>query len=205
MQRSARTAHTIRPSRSGSSTMQPATGHAAWQIEQANAPKQRSGSITAMVFGAFLRGPDIILVHIYIWTVIISESTQGMARGRRASLRHHRPERRDVLEDRALRVGREEARDPASRRSGIRSGSEGSSGGPGGKTVTGSRRAGKSRRFQLNRVAALVDDVRRSQAAADERLVTAGRRSAERRQVRRVEAVSTGQGVSKLRAVNGPH
>jgi len=43
--------------------MQPATGHAAWQIEHANAPKQASGSITAIVFGAFLRGPDIILVH----------------------------------------------------------------------------------------------------------------------------------------------
>src|SRR5205809_539049 len=65
MQRSARTAHTIRPSRSGSSTMQPATGQAAWQIEHANAPKQRSGSMTAIVFGAFLRGPDIILVHMF--------------------------------------------------------------------------------------------------------------------------------------------
>src|SRR3954471_4356779 len=64
MHRSARTAHTIRPSRSGSSTMQLATGQAAWQIEQANAPKQRSGSITAMVFGAFLRAPAIILVHM---------------------------------------------------------------------------------------------------------------------------------------------
>src|SRR5436853_4333920 len=65
MQRSARTAQTIRPSLSGSSTMQPATGQAAWQIEHANAPKQRSGSITAIVFGAFLRGPDIIFVHMY--------------------------------------------------------------------------------------------------------------------------------------------
>src|SRR4029453_3853121 len=65
MQRSARTAHTIRPSRSGSSTIQPATGQAAWQIEHANAPKQASGSMTAIVFGAFLRGPDIILVHIW--------------------------------------------------------------------------------------------------------------------------------------------
>src|SRR5262245_8504029 len=64
MQRSARTAQTIRPSRSGSSTMQPATGHAAWQIEHAKAPKQRSGSITAMVLGAFLRGPLIIFVHM---------------------------------------------------------------------------------------------------------------------------------------------
>jgi hypothetical protein len=44
--------------------MHPATGQAAWQIEHANAPKQRSGSITATVFGAFLRGPDIILVHM---------------------------------------------------------------------------------------------------------------------------------------------
>lgn len=44
--------------------MQPATGHAAWQIEQAKAPKQRSGSMTAMVFGAFFRGPDIIFVHM---------------------------------------------------------------------------------------------------------------------------------------------
>jgi hypothetical protein len=44
--------------------MHPATGQAAWQIEQANAPKQLSGSITAIVFGAFLRGPDIILVHM---------------------------------------------------------------------------------------------------------------------------------------------
>src|SRR5215203_1410697 len=64
MHRSARTAHTIRPSASGSSTMHPDTGHAAWQIEHANAPKQRSGSITAIVLGAFLRGPPIILVHI---------------------------------------------------------------------------------------------------------------------------------------------
>jgi hypothetical protein len=44
--------------------MQPATGHAAWQIEQEKAPKQRSGSMTAMVFGAFFRGPDIIFVHM---------------------------------------------------------------------------------------------------------------------------------------------
>src|SRR5438309_12010315 len=64
MQRSARTAQTMRPSRSGSSTIQPATGQAAWQIEHAKAPKQRSGSITAIVFGAFFRGPLIILVHI---------------------------------------------------------------------------------------------------------------------------------------------
>src|SRR4030095_16088899 len=64
MHRSARTAQTIRPLTSGSSTMQPATGQAAWQIEHANAPKQRSGSMTAIVFGAFLRGPDIILVHM---------------------------------------------------------------------------------------------------------------------------------------------
>src|SRR3954463_9541052 len=64
MQRSARTAHTMRPSRSGSSTMQPATGQAAWQIEHANAPKQRSGSMTAIVFGAFLRAPVIIFVHM---------------------------------------------------------------------------------------------------------------------------------------------
>src|SRR5258707_10943084 len=64
MQKSARTAQTIRPLRSGSSTMQPATGQAAWQIEQANAPKQASGSMTAIVLGAFLRGPPIIFVHI---------------------------------------------------------------------------------------------------------------------------------------------
>jgi hypothetical protein len=44
--------------------MHPATGQAAWQIEHANAPKQLSGSITAIVFGAFLRGPDIIFVHM---------------------------------------------------------------------------------------------------------------------------------------------
>ena len=58
----------LNDARERSSTSWAATGHAAWQIEQAKAPKQRSGSITAMVFGAFLRGPDIILVHI--WTVI---------------------------------------------------------------------------------------------------------------------------------------
>src|SRR5688572_28588909 len=78
MQRSARTAHTIRPSRSGSSTMQPATGHAAWQIEHANAPKQRSGSITAIVFGAFFRGPDIILVHIALGLYPISADLPGL-------------------------------------------------------------------------------------------------------------------------------
>jgi hypothetical protein len=44
--------------------MHPAMGQAAWQIEHANAPKQLSGSITAIVFGAFLRGPDIIFVHM---------------------------------------------------------------------------------------------------------------------------------------------
>src|SRR5215468_5866560 len=66
MQRSARTAHTIRPSRSGSSTMQLATGQAAWQIEHAKAPKHRSGSMTAIVLGAFLRGPLIIFVHMVI-------------------------------------------------------------------------------------------------------------------------------------------
>ena len=44
--------------------MQPATGQAAWQIEHAKAPKQRSGSMTAIVFGAFFRGPDIIFVHM---------------------------------------------------------------------------------------------------------------------------------------------
>src|SRR5688500_4015121 len=64
MHRSARTAQTTRPSLSFSSTMQPATGQAAWQIEHAKAPKHRSGSITAMVLGAFFRGPPIILVHI---------------------------------------------------------------------------------------------------------------------------------------------
>src|SRR6185436_344066 len=64
MQRSARTAHTIRPFWSGSSTMQFATGQAAWQIEQANAPKQLSGSMTAIVLGAFFRGPLIIFVHM---------------------------------------------------------------------------------------------------------------------------------------------
>jgi hypothetical protein len=44
--------------------MQPATGQAAWQIEHANAPKHRSGSMTAIVFGAFFRGPAIIFVHM---------------------------------------------------------------------------------------------------------------------------------------------
>jgi hypothetical protein len=64
MHKSARTAHTIRPSRSGSSTIHPATGQAAWQIEHANAPKHRSGSMTAIVFGGFFLGPPIILVHM---------------------------------------------------------------------------------------------------------------------------------------------
>jgi hypothetical protein len=44
--------------------MQLATGQAAWQIEHANAPKHRSGSMTAIVLGAFLRAPPIIFVHI---------------------------------------------------------------------------------------------------------------------------------------------
>jgi hypothetical protein len=33
-------------------------------MEHAKAPKHRSGSMTAIVFGAFLRGPDIIFVHM---------------------------------------------------------------------------------------------------------------------------------------------
>src|SRR3954454_17645629 len=87
MHRSARTAHTNRPSRSGSSTIQPATGQAAWQIEQANAPKHRSGSMTAIVFGAFLRGPDIIFVHM---AAIIADriSVQDVADRRLAGFGH---------------------------------------------------------------------------------------------------------------------
>src|SRR2546426_4527974 len=87
MHRSARTAHTRRPSRSFSSTMQPATGHAAWQIEQANAPKHRSGSMTAIVFGAFLRGPVIILVHmdrnytLQAVDLLTTEDTEEIQRG----------------------------------------------------------------------------------------------------------------------------
>src|SRR5579864_7726158 len=105
MQRSARTAQTIRPFASGSSTMQSATGHAAWQIEHANAPKQRSGSMTAIVFGAFLRGPDIILVHM---DRIIAESAQRMASGRFAHFRDHRQQRRRVLPDNPVGVRGEE-------------------------------------------------------------------------------------------------
>ena len=44
--------------------MQSSTGQAAWQMEQANAPKQRSGSMMAIFFGGFLRGRFINLVHI---------------------------------------------------------------------------------------------------------------------------------------------
>src|SRR5262244_2095780 len=93
MQRSARTAQTIRPSRSGSSTMQLATGQAAWQIEQANAPKQRSGSITAIVFGAFLRAPDIILVHM----VEIISACDRAPGWRRAEFRSRGKQRRHIF------------------------------------------------------------------------------------------------------------
>src|SRR3954463_15479012 len=105
MQRSARTAHTMRPSRSGSSTMQPATGQAAWQIEQANAPKHRSGSMTAIVFGAFLRGPDIIFVHM---SGIIADSAQWMPHEGIGDFRHGREQRRGVLVDDLMRVRGEE-------------------------------------------------------------------------------------------------
>jgi len=79
MHKSARTAHTMRPLVSGSSTMQPATGQAAWQIEHAKAPKQRSGSITAMVLGAFLRGPLIIFVHMMARLYIDEPARWGIA------------------------------------------------------------------------------------------------------------------------------
>src|SRR6266550_6767912 len=105
MQRSARTAHTMRPSRSGSSTMQLATGQAAWQIEHANAPKHRSGSMTAIVFGAFLRGPDIILVHM---AAIIAESTKRMSGRWLADFAHVDEERRGVLVYEIVGVGPEE-------------------------------------------------------------------------------------------------
>src|SRR5204863_165136 len=90
MQRSARTAHTIRPSRSGSSTMQPETGHAAWQIEHANAPKQRSGSMTAIVLGAFFRGPPIIFVHIVKRIISAKNVTaEGLANLRHGGIEGH--------------------------------------------------------------------------------------------------------------------
>src|SRR5262245_53979577 len=108
MHKSARTAQTIRPSRSGSSTMQSATGQAAWQIEQANAPKQRSGSITAIVLGAFLRGPLIIFVHIR--NDYSLNSAQRVPDGRSTDLRHEAEQRRSVLVDLAVRVRCEETR-----------------------------------------------------------------------------------------------
>ena len=87
--------------------MQPATGQAAWQIEQAKAPKQRSGSITAIVLGTFLRGPLIIFVHmmvkLYIYPLHIdtlrslAASSEGAATGSRQVSERHRQER-DVQE-----------------------------------------------------------------------------------------------------------
>src|SRR6266481_8346441 len=59
--------------------MQPATGQAAWQIEQANAPKQASGSMTAIVLGAFLRGPLIIFVHM-VSRLYIAEAARRCVR-----------------------------------------------------------------------------------------------------------------------------
>src|SRR5438874_5219084 len=99
MHRSARTAQIIRPSRSGSSTIQPATGQAAWQIEQAKAPKQRSGSITAIVLGAFFRGPLIILVHIVtgLYREAAPRLVERVSGGWRAVLGHRGKERRGVL------------------------------------------------------------------------------------------------------------
>ena len=64
MHLSTSTAHTQRPLGSCSSMMQSSTGQAAWQIEHENAPKQLSGSITAIRLGALFRGLFINLVHI---------------------------------------------------------------------------------------------------------------------------------------------
>src|SRR3979490_406013 len=77
-------------------------------MEQAKAPKQLSGSITAIVFGAFLRGPPIILVHIL--GPNYTRLAKGMPGGRRGILRHGREEACRVLVDRRERVGSEEAR-----------------------------------------------------------------------------------------------
>lgn len=79
MHLSIRTAQTMRPYASGSSMMQSSTGQAAWQMEQANAPKQRSGSITAIFFGALLRGLFINLVHICAG--IIADFSRRLAAG----------------------------------------------------------------------------------------------------------------------------
>src|SRR6059036_4306397 len=75
-------------------------------MEQAKAPKQRSGSMTAIVFGAFLRGPDIILVHM---DQLYRELLERLTGGRLADLRHRREERRSVLVDECFRVHAEEA------------------------------------------------------------------------------------------------
>ena len=58
------TAQTQRPFASFSSIMQSSTGHAAWQIEQAKAPKQVSGSMTAILRGNRLRGVFWSFVHM---------------------------------------------------------------------------------------------------------------------------------------------
>src|SRR5262245_18854265 len=62
--------------------------------------------MTAIVFGGFLRGPDIILVHM---DQIIAESAERMPGGRISHFGHRRKQRRRMLEDRGTRVRGEEA------------------------------------------------------------------------------------------------
>src|ERR1051325_9771032 len=66
--------------------------------------------MTAIVLGAFLRGPLIILVHMYLGLYPDASVPDGMARGRLAGFRHRWKQRRGVLPDHVVRVGREEPR-----------------------------------------------------------------------------------------------
>src|SRR5438445_5603387 len=206
MHRSARTATPMAHSRSGSSTMQSATGQAAWQIEHANAPKQRSGSITAMVLGAFLRGPLIILVHIVgrLYRRPRMALLEHVSGGWLPHFGHGREERGCILEDHPVRVGRKVS-GVVDRVIWIGSRLERRSRRANGESVAGSGRSRKRGGAHLDGVIRTVDRVGACQARGEKRRIAPDRQRAKPREARRIEAGAAGQGECQLGAIYSTH
>src|SRR5947208_2746205 len=111
--------------------------------------------MTAIVFGAFLRGPDIILVHM---AAIITESAEGMAGRRLSDLWDEEKQRAGVFVDHVAGVGPEEPQVADTGR--IRGGSESLARRTGSQAIARSGRVGIGRAVHLDDVAALRHGVR---------------------------------------------
>ena len=123
--------------------------------------------------------------------------------GRKADLGHDAEERGRVLVDQSVRIRPEKAQVPGI--GGVRARTEAFPRQTGTEAIISGRRATIPRRRHLDHIAAFRHGVGAAQIAADERLVAAGGRRSERREIRRVEPRATRERVRQLPAADGAH